>query len=316
MLQQTQVAAVLAYYARFLERFPTVASLAAASLDEVMPYWAGLGYYSRARNLHAAAQMVMRDFGGTFPDNPVALQRLPGVGQSTAAAVAVFAFGKRAAILDGNVKRVFARHFGIAGFPGSSAVAAQLWHIAERELPKSDLVAYTQGLMDLGATLCTRTKPDCARCPLRASCVALQEDRVAQLPERKPAKAKPQRSTRVLVLVRDDAVLVEPRPPQGIWGGLLSLPEGDEGDLAAVLALHNIRPAQLTALPEIEHGFTHFSLTIAPYVARVAHVARLSHAQLRSPGQHWLPLSEVANAALPAPIKKLLLRCAGTLLNA
>ena len=313
MLQQTQVAAVLSYYTRFLERFPTVANLAAASLDEVMPYWAGLGYYSRARNLHAAAQMVMRDFGGMFPDDPAALQHLPGVGQSTAAAVAVFAFGKRAAILDGNVKRVFTRHFGVAGFPGSGAVAAQLWQIAERELPYDNLVAYTQGLMDLGATLCTRTKPDCARCPLRASCIALQEDRVAQLPERKPAKVKPQRTTCVLVLVRDDAVLVETRPPLGIWGGLLSLPEGDERDFAAVLKLYNIKPTQLRTLPVIEHGFTHFSLTIAPYLARVS---LASHLQLRQPGQHWLPLTQVANAALPAPIKKLLLRYSDTLLNA
>ena len=313
MLQQTQVAAVLPYYARFLERFPDVKSLAIATLDEVMPYWAGLGYYSRARNLHAAAQMVQREFGGAFPAEPLALQSLPGVGQSTAAAVAVFAFGKRAAILDGNVKRVFARHFGVAGFPGTSAVAARLWEIAQLELPQPadrDLVAYTQGLMDLGATLCTRSKPGCPRCPLQSTCVALRQGRTAELPERKPSKPKPQRSTQVLLLLRGASVLVETRPTVGIWGGLQSLPEGDATEIAGLLARFGMQPEQLTALPQIEHSFTHFSLTLKPFLAHLTKARTTTVLPVMEPRQHWLPLAQIASAALPAPIKALLLQCA------
>jgi A/G-specific adenine glycosylase len=186
MLQQTQVATVLPYFRRFVERFPDLESLAAASLDAVMRAWAGLGYYSRARNLHRCAQVIVTRHGGRFPDSPDALAQLPGIGRSTAAAIAAFAYGAHAPILDGNVKRVMARHFGVEGYPGASAIERQLWQLAESQLPDADIGAYTQGLMDLGATLCTRRAPRCETCPVRASCVAAR-GRVAEPPTPRPA---------------------------------------------------------------------------------------------------------------------------------
>jgi A/G-specific adenine glycosylase len=228
MLQQTQVAAVIGYYARFMARFPDVRSLAAAPIDDVLACWSGLGYYSRARNLHACAALVVSQHGGTFPQNPEALQALPGIGPSTAAAIAAFAWGVRAAILDGNVKRVLCRRFGIEGFPGERTVEARLWSMARAHLPadgEGGIEAYTQGLMDLGATVCTRARPACARCPLSAQCDAYHTQRVALLPTRRPARRIEQRDAVWVVLVADDAVLLERRAPAGLWGGLWSLPE-------------------------------------------------------------------------------------------
>ena len=225
MLQQTQVAAVIPYYQRFLERFPDVAGLATAPAEDVMALWSGLGYYSRARNLHQCAKRVMSEHGGRFPDDPALLAELPGIGRSTAAAIAAFAYGARAAILDGNVKRVFTRVFGVEGFPGDKAVETQLWRRAVALLPARGVEAYTQGLMDLGATLCTRSSPACETCPLAARCVALHTGRVEQLPTRKSKAAIPERQTAMLVVLDGDDVLFQRRPQRGIWGGLLSLPE-------------------------------------------------------------------------------------------
>ena len=300
MLQQTQVAAVLRYYERFLERFPSVESLAAAPLSEVMPYWAGLGYYSRARNLHRAAQTIVADFNGQFPPDPAQLLTLPGVGRSTAAAITAFAYGTRAAILDGNVKRVFARHFGIAGFPGEKAIEQQLWAIAERELPNRNIEAYTQGLMDLGATLCTRTQPKCATCPINASCVARRDGRISELPTPRPKKTIPHRILNVLVIVCQNAVLLEERPPAGIWGGLLSLPEIAEADLPAQ------HPSR-AALPQVEHGFTHYSLSIKPWRIDLPLRKQLSAAKSYGAAAQWISLNELNQAALPAPVKRILL---------
>jgi A/G-specific adenine glycosylase len=292
MLQQTQVATVIPYYRRFLDRFPDLARLAAAPTDEVMALWSGLGYYARARNLRRAAQEIVDRHGGRFPRRIEDIEALPGIGRSTAAAIAVFAFGARAAILDGNVKRVLARAFGIEGFPGEKAVEARLWTLAESLLPERDLVAYTQGLMDLGATLCTRSKPRCGDCPVAARCVARREDRIAALPTPRAKRAMPQRSVRVLVLLNRGRVLLEQRPPHGIWGGLLSLPELPGGKLPR-------RYADAVPLPVVRHAFTHFRLDIAPLALKVSR-------RDTAPEGVWLSLKEIDAAPLPAPIRKIL----------
>ena len=317
MLQQTQVSAVIPYYQRFLERFPDVALLAAAASEEVMALWSGLGYYSRARNLHRCAQRVAVEYGGVFPDDPALLADLPGIGRSTAAAIAAFAYGKRAAILDGNVKRVFARVFGIDGFPGAKAIEDQLWLRAVDLLPPRDMESSTQGLMDLGATLCTRGRPDCQRCPLMARCVAYATDRVAELPVRKPKKAIPERSTAMLVIADGDQILLQQRPDSGIWGGLLSLPEcllnaeadndSDDDlrrrdvDIVRAVAPFGVMRGY-APLPPFAHVFTHFKLQIAPYQVqlekRVPHVGQDDFL--------WYPIRQLADAPLPAPVKKLL----------
>jgi A/G-specific adenine glycosylase len=308
MLQQTQVSAVIPYYQRFLERFPDCASLAAARSEEVMALWSGLGYYSRARNLHQCAKDVMARHGGKFPADPEQLAELPGIGRSTAAAIAAFSYGARAAIMDGNVKRVFARVFAIDGFPGDKAVENAMWQRAEALLPEHDLESYTQGLMDLGATVCTRSKPDCAACPFAARCLARRQGRTAELPVRKPKKTVPEKSTAMLVLVYRDQVLLEQRPDSGIWGGLLSLPELDLSDKSLVEKLQ--RTAEIhgesdgySELMPFSHGFTHFKLHVSPY--RVDLTRR--YEQAGEGNTVWFDVATLAGAPLPAPIKKLLL---------
>jgi A/G-specific adenine glycosylase len=304
MLQQTQVTTVVPYYERFLAAFPNVRALAAASEDDVLAHWSGLGYYRRAHHLHAAARAVVARYGGEFPRDAAALAELPGIGRSTAAAIAAFAFGARGAILDGNVKRVLARHRGVEGYPGTPAVEAKLWRIAEAELPKRDVEAYTQGVMDLGATVCTRTRPHCEACPVAADCVARRDDRVASLPSPRAAKALPHRALRMLVLERAGEILLEKRPATGIWGGLWSLPEAalDDDVVAHCLARFGARVAAGEALPPIEHGFTHYRLTLHPQ--RVA--VRRWPARAEEPGLLWLARDDALAAALPAPIRKLL----------
>lgn len=314
MLQQTQVAAVLGYYARFLERFPTVQDLAAAPIEEVMAHWSGLGYYTRARNLHACAQQVVRDYGGQFPGDPALLAGLPGIGRSTAAAIAAFSGGVRAAILDGNVKRVFARVFGIGQYPGLKPVEDALWRRAEALLPQEGIEAYTQGLMDLGATLCTRSSPDCGRCPLKERCAAYASGRTAELPVRKPKKATPEKRASMLVVIDRGDVLLQQRPQSGIWGGLCSLPEvnghvgADEeapshGALAAAAAAFGT-VEEIEALMPLVHVFTHYKLHIAP------HRIGLSARGGTPDGYLWWKLDAVGDAPLPAPVKKLLLALA------
>jgi A/G-specific adenine glycosylase len=313
MLQQTQVAAVLGYYARFLERFPTVSELAAAPAEDVMAQWSGLGYYTRARNLHACAKRVVDEYGGQFPSDPALLAQLPGIGRSTAAAIAAFSAGARAAILDGNVKRVFARVFGIDAYPGEKKVEDALWVRAEALLPEEGIEAYTQGLMDLGATLCTRSSPECGRCPLAARCVALASGRTAELPVRKPKKATPEKQAALLVVLDGGKVLLEQRPAHGIWGGLLSLPEvdghaavGAEPDVAAVAAMARRfgAPEEVEQLLPLTHVFTHYKLHMTPW--RIA----LAEAGAAAEGHQWWPLADIERAPLPAPVKKLLLTLA------
>lgn len=296
MLQQTQVQTVMPYYARFLEAFPTVAALSAALQEDVLTRWAGLGYYARARNLHACARKIVAEFDGRFPDDAETLATLPGIGRSTAAAIAVFAFGKRAAILDGNVKRVFCRVFGIEGLPTTGPVDKALWLLADTLLPKKDVAAYTQGLMDLGATCCTRSKACCDVCPMASFCSAFNTDRVSELPHRKPKSALPVRTSHVWLIRDGDHVWLERRQACGIWGGLLSLPDADTVKL----------PANAVALPSthVRHKFTHFELRaeVARYEVRSSPTATKRHRELEA-----YPLSEAEELALPTPWRKLLI---------
>ncbi len=311
MLQQTQVATVIPYYQRFLQRFPDVRALASAPVDDVMALWAGLGYYTRARNLHRCAQAIVERHGGSFPSDVEALAALPGIGRSTAAAISAFAYGTRAAILDGNVKRVFCRVFGIEGFPGQASVERELWLRASALLPERDIEAYTQGLMDLGATLCTRSRPRCGDCPMQARCVAHASGRTAELPARKPKAAVPEKSTVMLVVIHDGEILLEQRPPSGIWGGLMSLPElerlGADPETPAadalVAALADFGAVIASEpLPAFMHAFTHYRLQVTPL--RV--VLSRRHLLAGQVAYRWLPVESLAEAALPAPVKKLL----------
>jgi A/G-specific adenine glycosylase len=315
MLQQTQVAAVIPYYQRFLQRFPDVRALAAAPSEDVMAHWSGLGYYTRARNLHKCAQRVVEQHGGVFPSDPELLADLPGIGRSTAAAISAFAYGTRAAILDGNVKRVFARVFGVEGYPGEKKVEDKLWLRAVALLPQQDIEAYTQGLMDLGATLCTRSRPTCAACPLSDRCVALSTDRVAELPVKKPRKAVPEKHTTMLVVTHGDSVLLEQRPGSGIWGGLLSLPEIDMPPDADRAARCDAMERMVAAwgefagyepLQPFTHVFTHFKLHVTPYRLQLAQRYQLAAEQAHV----WYETNRLSDAPLPAPVKKLLLALA------
>ncbi len=309
MLQQTQVAAVIGYYGNFMHRFPNIAALANATQEEVLQSWSGLGYYSRARNLHAAALKIVDDFAGVFPTQFDDILSLPGIGRSTAAAISTFALNAPQPILDGNVKRVFARHFNIAGWPNAPKIAAKLWQIAERENPKEpnqslNAIAYTQGLMDLGATLCTRTKPKCAACPVNASCAAFKLGLVGSLPTPKPRKALPEKSTTMLVFLNNREVLLEKRPQTGIWGGLWSLPEIEMHEIASEIAASRfgIEVEAEEPLALINHAFTHFKLAITPQPLLL--VKQTLRAQ--APNLIWLPIDEAISAAIPTPVRKIL----------
>lgn len=306
MLQQTQVAVVVPYFARFVAALPDVPALARASQDDVLALWSGLGYYARARNLHAAAQRCMELHGGDLPRDLDALQALPGIGRSTAGAILSQAWGDRAAILDGNVKRVLARLFGIEGWPGLPKVEKQLWAIAANLLPEARLADYTQAQMDFGATLCTRADPACAACPLREACVAHREGRTAELPHPKPGKPLPEREARML-LVEDDRgrVLLQRRPPTGVWAALWSLPE--HADAAASRDWFDQHLAgdfaRAEVLAPVLHGFTHYRLRILPM--RVAGV-RPRDAVGDNPGLRWASRAELQAIGLPAPVRRLL----------
>ncbi|MFC5429549.1 A/G-specific adenine glycosylase [Paraburkholderia denitrificans] len=320
MLQQTQVGTVIPYYARFLERFPTVEALARAPLDDVMARWAGLGYYTRARNLHRCAQAVADEHGGQFPSTVEGLAELPGIGRSTAAAIASFAFGARATILDGNVKRVLARVFGVEGFPGDKRVENAMWTLADSLVPNdgasnADVSAYTQGLMDLGATLCVRGKPDCARCPFAADCVANTTGRQRELPAARPKKTVPTRRTWMLVLLDGDTVMLQKRPPSGIWGGLWSLPEADGEAAVAARAQSFGAAGAVSPLAPFSHTFTHFKLEIEPRVIELARDGGASSAlELSDEETAWVALGEIDAFGVPAPVRKLLDGLRGSLI--
>jgi A/G-specific adenine glycosylase len=301
MLQQTQVAAVIPYYRRFLRRFPDVRALARATEEEVLRLWSGLGYYARARNLRRAAREIVERHGGRFPREPESLARLPGLGRSSAAAVAACAFGKRAAILDGNARRVLARCFGVED-------EKDLWRLAERVLPRRGIRTYTQGLMDLGATVCVRARPRCSECPLARRCVARREDRVRELPAPRKRRAVPLREAVWLVLLRREQVLLERRPSTGLWGGLWTFPECDGRDVAGhCRRVLGCDVARTRGLEPVEHGFTHFRLRVRPLVCEVEESALRAEA----PGRLWVDLADAAAAAVPQPVRKLLARLSG-----
>ncbi len=302
MLQQTQVATVIPYFERFLARYPNLAMLAEADEDSVLALWSGLGYYSRARNLHAAARVVADTRNGKFPTTAQAIEQLPGVGRSTAAAIAALAFGQRCAILDGNVKRVLARHGGIAGWTGDKKVETLLWQLAETRLPRTAIEPYTQGMMDLGALVCTRSQPACAACPVSADCVAHAESRTADLPTPRPKRTLPEKQVQMLLLLDRGELMLEKRPAQGIWGGMWSLPElAPEADPRSHCRDHYGHVAlSQQVMPQLTHSFTHFKLHIRPVQLRLA-------PRLATPaGQIWLPLSRALDAALPTPVRTLL----------
>lgn len=303
MLQQTQVAAVAPYYERFVARFPDVGALARAPLGEVLRLWSGLGYYARARNLHRAARVIVRDQRGRFPATREGWCALPGVGRSTAGAIAAFAFAQREAILDGNVKRLLARCFGIEGYPGETVVAAQLWALAESLLPRRDIETYTQALMDLGATLCTRSRPECSRCPLSKQCIALRKGRVDALPTPRPRRARPLRRETWLVAMYGDRVLLERRPAEGLWGGLWTFPRVAEGSRAAdrVRQALGKAPDRTRRRAPFEHGFTHFRLRVQPLETLYSALP-----PRRPVGTRWMRLAQATRAAAPTPVARLL----------
>lgn len=302
MLQQTQVGTVIPYFQRFMTCFPDVQTLAGASQDAVLAAWSGLGYYARARSLHAAARYIADQRDGHWPQTLDGWLALPGVGRSTAGAVLAQAWGQRHAILDGNVRRVLARHAGVAGWPGMPAVARRLWTIAEHRLPDDRLADYTQAQMDLGALLCTAKHPRCAQCPIAADCVARQQGRVDVLPTPRPRRDRPWRIMELLLLRdRSGRWLIERRPAAGIWGGLWCPPLAEDArQRQALCARLGLRATRWRHLPGIEHGFTHFQLVLQPRVATVASVPRVADAALR-----WLEIHEILALGLPAPIRRL-----------
>ena len=305
MLQQTQVATVIPYYRRFLAAFPTVTTLAASSEDQVLAHWSGLGYYTRARNLYRAAQHIMQRHTGNFPHSYDSIVALPGIGRSTAAAICALALKQRHAILDGNVKRVLARYHAVKSYPGEKKTEALLWQHAEALLPAQDIAAYTQGLMDLGALVCTRSKPLCSACPVQRNCAAYQQGITAQLPAPRPRKALPERHSTFILLLNGNDILLERRPATGIWGGLWCPPQVENiKDAGTYCAQHYGADAQhARMLPVFIHTFTHFKLHITPWRLQV----QRKHTQVAEPGQIWLAVEDALQAAIPAPVRKLLL---------
>ena len=311
MLQQTQVSTVLGYFDRFMDALPTVQALASADEDEVLHLWTGLGYYSRARNLHKTAKLIVAEHGGQFPQCVDQLAALPGIGRSTAGAIASLSMGLRAPILDGNVKRVLARYVAQDGYPGEPKVARQLWDVAERLTPRTRVNHYTQAMMDLGATLCTRSKPSCLLCPLKAGCRAHLLGRETQYPVPKPRKTLPHKRTLMPLLANPEgAILLYRRPPTGLWGGLWSLPELDNlTDLDPLAARHSLQLQQRRALPGLTHTFSHFQLAIEPWLITVKGETNA----VAEPDWLWYNLAAPPRLGLAAPVKTLLKRAAAEL---
>ncbi len=341
MLQQTQVATVIPYYQRFVGSFPDIAALAAASEDAVLAHWSGLGYYARARNLQRAARLIMQRHDGIFPREFEDIIALPGIGRSTAAAIGALAFHQHRAILDGNVKRVLARYCAIEGHTGGRKIETQLWQQAEALLPapsrlpageiagnlavvvgqpgrmagsssrfrerggsNDSIATYTQGLMDLGATICTRSKPGCDICPAREDCASYRNGRVAQLPTPRPRKALPERRSTFLLLRHGHDILLEKRPGSGIWGGLWCPPQMETAENISAYCMQHfgVDAVQVRTLPEFPHTFTHFKLHIVPLLIQV----RCKPMQMNESGWIWLDVGEALRAAIPKPVRRLL----------
>jgi A/G-specific adenine glycosylase len=322
MLQQTQVATVIPYYQRFTASFPTIAALAAATEEQVLAHWSGLGYYARGRNLHRAAQVIIEKHHSEFPRQFEQILELPGIGRSTAAAICALAYHERRAILDGNVKRVLARYCGIAGRAGDKKVETQLWQQAEALLPQRDIASYIQAQMDLGATLCTRSKPKCNVCPVSSDCVAWQSGRVNELPTSRPRKAVPERHTTFLLLMHGNDILLEKRPGSGIWGGLWCPPQFDDEIAARDWFVRNgMTASNGERLETFSHTFTHFKLHITPLKIQLARrplraaqpgcvvvgaSAPLQPRRTFCGCSVWLDVEEALRAAIPTPVRTML----------
>ena len=305
MLQQTQVTTVIPYYERFMSSFPSVFDLARASQDDVLNHWAGLGYYARGRNLHKCAQAVVDLHQGNFPETVDGLVALSGIGRSTAGAIISLSSGKRATILDGNVKRVLARYHGVEGWTGKASVAETLWQYAEEHTPEQRCDDFNQAMMDLGATLCTRSKPDCQRCPLKPNCYAYAEGKQVELPSKKPKKTTPIKTTQWLVLRNSqDQIYLEQRPQQGIWGGLWSFPEiATDDDGQAISEAHHGKVKNYSQTEPFRHTFSHYHLDIQPTLIELSK----PHRQVRSDDQgRWFALTELNTIGMPAPVEKLI----------
>jgi len=304
MLQQTQVVTVIPYFQRFVASFPTIAALAAASEEQVLTHWSGLGYYARGRNLHRTAKIIAEQYGSEFPRQYEQMLSLPGIGRSTAAAICALAYHERHAILDGNVKRVLARYAGIEGWAGNREVEMRLWQKAEELLPQQDIARYIQAQMDLGATLCMRSKPKCGECPVRSDCAALQSGRVSELPTPRPRKAVPERYSTFLLLMSGRDILLERRAPQGIWGGLWCPPqlEDGQGDETDYVRRSGIEVSEKITLPGFNHTFTHFKLNITPVLLRVENKPQ----RVQQPGSMWIDMEDALQGAIPTPVRKML----------
>ncbi len=308
MLQQTQVATVVPYYERFVARFPDLPALAGAELDEVLGLWSGLGYYSRARNLHRCAREAAERYGGSLPATLDELVALPGIGRSTAAAILAFSTGRRHAILDGNVRRVLCRFHAIDGWPGKTAVEKRLWRLAEAHTPEDDVPVYTQAIMDLGAMVCRRTRPDCDACPVAGGCRGLREGRVESLPAPRPRRRLPERRTVMPILEGPAGILLERRPPTGVWGGLWSLPEYEAGDdldgLAGwCLERYGLVVGRIETGTEFIHAFSHYRLRIRPLTVTVRLAADRA---MEGRETLWYTPARHPDCALPTPIRRLL----------
>ncbi len=307
MLQQTQVTTVMPYFDRFLEKFPTVDDLASAHQDEVLHLWTGLGYYARARNLHKAAKMVVEHHSGEFPHDVEQMNALPGVGRSTAAAILSSVLKQPHAILDGNVKRTLSRAFAIEGWPGKKSVENQLWAIAETHTPLVDVDRYNQAMMDMGALVCTRSKPKCPLCPVNDHCEAKKQERQLEFPTKKPKKEKPVKETWFAILYHDNKVWLEQRPQTGIWGGLYCFPDNRNSDLSHQLnirSIHDDHVDEHKTLISFRHTFSHYHLDITPVLIKLTKQPDLI---MEGTKGLWYNISQPEEVGLAAPVKQLIL---------
>lgn len=314
MLQQTQVSTALRYFDPFLKRFPNIAALANASLDDVMHAWAGLGYYARAKNMHAAAKMIMDKHQGIFPTDFNQVLALPGIGRSTAGAILTICFKKRYAILDGNVKRVLSRFFGVGDWLNDPKTVEKLWILSEENTPHKRVADYTQAIMDFGAMLCTRTKPNCDVCPLQTACEAKQSGQIENFAKTRPLLKNPKRATRLMMLVnpKNKLILLEKRPIKGIWGGLWSLPEcGLRINIEKWChQTYGLMVQTTKTWPAFRHIFTHFELNIHPLLCEIKSPIKNT---IQSNTYRWYSFKEIDTLGLPAPVKKLLTTLKGSL---
>lgn len=303
MLQQTQVTTVIPYFERFMRNFPDTLALASASQDEVLDHWSGLGYYARGRNLHRAAQTIVREYQGKLPENIDALMALPGIGRSTAGAILSLACQQHHAILDGNVKRVLCRHYKVDGWYGQSGVEKQLWALSGALTPARRTAAYNQAMMDMGATLCTRRQPNCSSCPIQKSCGACASGDPLQWPQKKPKKDKPKRSVWMLMIEDDEhRVWMERRPPSGVWGGLWGFKEC-QSETEANTLIHTLQPIDSEVWAPVKHVFTHFELSIFPIHIRLNGID--SPSMINDSDGRWVKPGESVGG-MAAPVERLL----------